>query len=53
MKLSILCPFGLKTPIHAWKIRVWGISPQNKEQYQRNPQKGHPCASPRRLSRQV
>ena len=31
----------------------WGfgeILPPNGEQYQRNPQKAHPCASPRRLS---
>ena len=26
---------------------------QNEEQYQRNPPKAHPCASPRRLSRQA
>ena len=27
MKLSIFCPFGLKTPIHAPKIVFLGISP--------------------------
>ena len=27
MKLSIFCPFGSKTPIHAQKIGVLGISP--------------------------
>ena len=41
MKLSIFCPFGLKTPIHAPKIRVLGVfHPQNGEQCQRNTPKG-------------
>ena len=44
-KLSIFCPFGLNTPIHSPKN--WGFG------YQRNPQKAHPCASPRRLSHQA
>ena len=42
MKLSIFCPFGLKTPIYAsknWGFR--GILPQNGEQCQRSPQKAH------------
>jgi len=46
MKLSIFCPFGLKTPVHA-RPQNWGfggisrgdIAPQNGEQCQRNPQK--------------
>jgi len=42
MKLSIFCPFGLKTIIHAQKIGVWGVfQPQNEEQYQQKPQKAH------------
>jgi len=42
MKLSIFCLFGLKTPIHAPKIGVFGgFHPQNGEQCQRNPQKAH------------
>jgi len=42
MKLSIFCPFGLKTPIHAPKIGVFGgFDPQNGDQCQRNPQKEH------------
>ena len=42
MKLSIFCPFGLKTPIHAPKIGVLGIfHPQNGQQCRRNPQKAH------------
>jgi len=40
MKLSISCPFDLKTPIRAPKIGVLGVfHHQNGEQYQRNPQK--------------
>jgi len=43
MKLSIFCPFGLKTPIHAPKLFFFfggGVfHVQNEEQYQRNPQK--------------
>jgi len=47
MKLSIFCPFGLKTPIHTPKIGVFGgFHPENGEQCHRNPQKAHPCASP-------
>ena len=54
MKLSIFCRFGLKTPIHAPKIGVFGaFYPQNGKQCQRNPQKAHPCANPRRLSHQA
>ena len=31
MKLSIFCPFGLKTPIHAPKLGVFGgFHPQNR-----------------------
>jgi len=42
MKLSIFCPFGLKTPIDAAKIGVLGVfHPENDEQYQRIPQKAH------------
>jgi len=42
MKLSIFCPFGLKTPIQAPKIGVFGeFHPQNGEQCQRNPPKRH------------
>ena len=42
MKLSIFCPFGLRTPIHAPKIGVFGgFDPQNGDQCQRNPQKEH------------
>jgi len=49
-KLSIFCRFGLKMPIHAFKIvGLGGFYPQNGEQYQRNPQK----ASPRRSSHQA
>jgi len=43
MKLSVVCPFGVFGRFH----------PQNGEQCQRNPQKAHPCASPRRLSHQA
>ena len=49
---SIL-PVCLKTPIHAPKIGVLVFHLQNEEQYQRNPQKAYPCASPRRLSHQA
>jgi len=42
MKLSIFCPFGLKTPIHDTKIEVLGVfHPKNGQQYQRNLQKAH------------
>jgi len=54
VKLSIFCPFGLKTPIHA--PQNWGfggISPQNGEQYQQNRQKAYPCASLRHLNHQA
>ena len=50
MKLSIFCPFGLKTSIHVLKIGVFSILPPKWEQRQRNAQKAHPCASSRRLS---
>jgi len=41
MKLSIFCPFGLKTPLHAAKTGVFGgFHPQNEKQCQRNPPKG-------------
>ena len=41
MKLSIFCPFGLKMPIHAPKIGVFGVfHPQNREQYQQKNPKG-------------
>ena len=54
IKLSIFCPFRLKTPIHAPKIGVLGVfHPENGKQCQRNPQKAHPCANPRRLSHQA
>ena len=54
MRLSIFCPFGLKTPIDAPKNGGFGkFHPQNGEQCQRNPQKAHTCASPRRLSHQT
>jgi len=43
MKLSIFCPVGLKTPIHAPKIGIFGgFHPQNGEQYQRNRNKKNP-----------
>jgi len=46
--------FDLKRPIHAPKIGVlWEFYPFNGEQYQRNPQKTHPCTSPRCLSHQA
>ena len=42
MKLSKKFQFGLKTPIPAPKIGVFGaFHPQNEEQCQRNPQKAH------------
>ena len=47
MKLSIFCPFGFSRP------QNWGFGgfyPRMGGQCQRNPQKAHPCASPRRLS---
>jgi len=54
IQLSIFCPFGLKTLIHAPKIGVFGrFHPWNGEQCQRNPQKAHSCASPRCLSHQA
>jgi len=54
MKLPIFRQFGLKKPIQAPKIGVFAaLHPQNGEQYQLNPQKAHPCASPHRLSHQV
>jgi len=46
-------PFGLKTPIRRAKLGFLGIHPPNWEQYQRNPQKAHPCASSCRLSHQA
>ena len=43
--------FGLKTPIHAPKLRVFGVfGPLNGEQCEKFPKKAHPCASPCRLS---
>ena len=40
MKLSIFCPSGLKTLIHAPKIGVFGgFHPENGEQCQRNPKR--------------
>jgi len=54
MKLSRFCPFGLKrllTPPKLWFLGVFHL--QNGEQYQRYPQKAHPCASPRRLSHEA
>ena len=49
-----ICTFGLKMPIHDQKIGVCGgFHLQNGEQHQRNTQKAHPCASPRRLSHQA
>ena len=45
MKLSIFCPFGLKTPTHAPKIGVLGIfHPDNGKQYQQTPPKGTSAA---------
>jgi len=47
MKLSIFCPFGLKTPNHAPKIGVWGVfHPKNGQQYQRNPYRAGATAQP-------
>jgi len=40
MKLSIFCPIGLKTPIHATKIGVLGISPPKWGAMSTKPQKG-------------
>ena len=46
--------FGLKTPIHAPKLRVFGVfDPLNWEQCEKFPKKAHPCASPRRLSHEA
>ena len=40
MKLSIFCPFGLKTPIHAPKIGFLGVfHPKNGEQYHKTPKR--------------
>jgi len=41
MKLSIFCPFGLKTPIHAPKLGVFGgFHPQNRVAMSTKPPKG-------------
>ena len=40
MKLSIFCPFGLKTPIHAPKIGFLGISPPKWGAMSTKPTKG-------------
>jgi len=38
MKLSIFCPFGLKTPIHAPKIGVlWYFTPKTGSNINKNP----------------
>ena len=43
--------FGLKTPIHASKLGVFGIYDSlNREQCEKFFKKAHPCASPRHLS---
>lgn len=54
MTVWIFHAFGLKTPIHARKIRVLGeFDPLNGQKCQRIPKKAHPYASPRRLSHQA
>jgi len=51
MNISIFDAFGWKTPLHAYKIGVFGqFDPLNWLQYQRKPKKAHPCLSPRHLS---
>ena len=40
MKLSIFCPFGVKTPIHAPKIVFWGILPPKWEAMSTKPPRG-------------
>jgi len=53
MKVSIFGAFGLKKPIHApnrFFLGEGGFYFLNVLQYQQNPHKAHPCASPRRLS---
>ena len=40
MNLSIFCPFGLKTTIHAPKTGVWGISPPKWGAISTKPPKG-------------
>ena len=45
------CTLSFKMPIHAPKIGVFGgFCPQNKQQYQRDPQKAHPWAETRRMT---
>jgi len=53
MKVWIFCAFGLKMPIHASKIMVFGVfDPLNGEVYQQNqnPQKAHPCMERRHMT---
>jgi len=51
MQILIFCTLSLKMPIHAAKIGVFGaFCPQNSEQYERDPQKGHPWAETRRMT---
>jgi len=44
MKLSIFCPFGLKTPIHAPKIGVLGDFTPKMESNINKPPKRHTIA---------
>ena len=46
--------FGIKTPIHAFKIEDFGqFHPLYGQRYQRNPQTAHPSASLRCLNHQA
>ena len=47
----LFCTLGLKMPIHAPKIGVFGgFYPQKGKQYERDPQKAHPWAETRRMT---
>jgi len=50
MQILIFCTISLKMPIHASKIGVLGILPQNGEQYERDPQKVYPWAETPRMA---
>ena len=50
MRVSILCYFGLKMPIHAFLGGFWGIFLPNDVNHHPYPKKDHPWAEPRHLS---
>ena len=51
MQILIFCTLSLKMHIHAPKLWVFGaFCPQNREQYERDPQRAHPWAETRRMT---